>query len=102
MVCVGSLASMDPLTEVGAQVGEADGATVAVAVAVGDGVPVAVAVAVAVGVGVPPQPTGTSVMLSIRTPLAPAAATLLSLAARHFSWMFCPLAAAGRFTFVVM
>ena len=32
-------------------------------------------------------------ILSIRTPVAE---TLLSDAIRHFNWMFCPLAAAGR------
>jgi hypothetical protein len=41
-------------------------------------------------------------MSSIRTPAAPAATPLWSVAARHFNWMFCPLAAAGRLTVVVM
>ena len=39
---------------------------------------------------------------STRTPAAPAAETLLSLAARHFNWTFCPAAAAGKLATVVM
>jgi hypothetical protein len=35
---------------------------------------------------------------SIRTPVAP---KLLSLPMRHFNWMSCPMAAAGRFAVVV-
>src|SRR5947207_15875467 len=72
-------------------------------IAIGVPAGVAVAVAVAIGVGVPPrlgvgvgQPGEVITMLSTRTPLSPAAATLLSVAARHFNWMFCPLAAGGR------
>jgi hypothetical protein len=41
-------------------------------------------------------------MLSIRTPGTPAAARLSSLAARHFNWMFWPLAAAGMLIDVVI
>jgi hypothetical protein len=39
---------------------------------------------------------------STRTPAAPEAETLLSVAARHFNRTFCPLAAAGRLAVVVM
>ncbi len=81
------------------------------AVAHGVGVTVGVFVGVDVGpvgvfvgvlVGGAPQQTKTELLivtLSIRTPVAE---TLLSLPIRHFSWMFCPLAAAGRFAFEVM
>src|SRR5258706_14319575 len=42
------------------------------------------------------------VMVSIRTPAAPAAMALLSVATRHFILTICPLAAAGRLTVVVI
>src|SRR5258706_5102824 len=42
------------------------------------------------------------VIVSIRTPAAPAAMALLSVATRHFILTICPLAAAGRLTVVVI
>jgi hypothetical protein len=39
---------------------------------------------------------------SIRTPAAPVAETLLSVAARHFNLIGCPLAVAGRVTVEVI
>jgi hypothetical protein len=81
----------------------ADGLAVAVAlgVAVGDAVGLTVGdgLGVTVGLGVgeaPVQPLIT--MESTRTPATPAAVALLSQAARHFNWMGCPPAAAGRLT----
>jgi hypothetical protein len=41
-------------------------------------------------------------MLSIRTPATPGATLLVSVATRHFNWMFSPLLAAGRVIVVVM
>src|SRR5207244_11720209 len=52
-----------------------------------------------------PMHTGVEVLIvtsSILTPGAPDAATPTSLAARHFSWTFWPLAAAGKLTVVMM
>ena len=72
------------------------------------GVFVGVLVRVGVGVAVCPEPTQqtkvdvVSETLSTRTPDAPAAATLLSVAARHFNLTFCPPAAAGRLIVEVM
>src|SRR3954451_12875477 len=74
------------------------GVAVAVAVAVPVGVDVGVLVAVPVGVGVPPLHG----MLLIVSTLTPTAATLLSDAILHLRLMVWPLAAAGRFTVVVM
>lgn len=57
-------------------------------------------------VGMPAQPPLQSEPLiaisSILAPGAPPAITLLSEPTLHFSWMLCPLAAAGRFTVVVI
>ena len=41
-------------------------------------------------------------MVSTRTPAAPVAETLLSVAARNFNWTFCPAAAGGKLAMVVM
>ena len=71
-------------------------------VTVGVGVGVAgVTVGVGVGVGVAVEQLEI-MMVSIRTPALPAATPPLSQATRHFSWMGCPLAAAGSLTVVVM
>ena len=75
------------------------GVPVAVPVGVAVAVPVAVGVGVAVGVPVGPPPHGMPVIVSTLTPTP---ATLLSVAILHFSLMLWPLAAAGRFTVVVM
>jgi|SRR6187401_3197336 len=77
-----------------------DGVAVGVAVAVPVDVGVGVAgVPVGVAVGVPPPAHGKPVIVSTLTPTP---ATLLSVAILHFSLMLWPLAAAGRFTVVVM
>src|SRR6478735_1014444 len=76
---------------------------VAVAVGVGVNVAVAVAVAVAVGVGVG-EPAGQDPGWERTTlsTLQPTPAVLLSLPMRQRSTMFCPAAADGRFTVVVI
>ena len=51
---------------------------------------------------VPLQSGLTMEMVSMRTPGLVAGMTLLSEPTRHFNWMFCPDAAAGRLTTLVM
>src|SRR6478736_8396871 len=76
------------------------GVNVAVAVGVNVAVAVAVNVAVAVGVGLAGQVPGwETTTLSILQPSTP---VLVSLPMRQRSTIFCPAAAAGRFTVVVM
>ena len=76
------------------------GVGVNVAVAVGVGVNVAVAVGVAVGVGV--GVVAGQLFMLMESTRQPWTATLLSLPRRQRSTIFCPTAAAGRFTVVVM
>jgi len=86
---------------VGVNVAVAVGVGVKVAVAVGVGGTVAVAVAVGVGLGEPAgqAPGWERTMLSI---LQPEFVPLVSLPMRQRSTTFCPAAAGGRFTVVVI
>src|SRR6476469_3178271 len=108
-VAVGVGVGVGVTVAVAVAVAVAVGVNVAVAVAVGAnvavdvavGVKVAVAVAVAVGVGEPAGQDPGWERTTLST-LQPTPAVLLSLPMRQRSTMFCPAAADGRFTVVVI